>query len=371
MIRVLLHGLSPNLGGIERYLHTVVHSLEGPDFHFDVTHSDVGIPPALRDDFRAMGCAFHPVTPRAMSARRNRAELESLMSAGRFDVLHFNATSASYLAPVRMALRHSIPVIFHSHSAGGPPSLPTRVLHTAGRASPAMRRARRIAVSDPAGRWMFGQRSWEVLENGFDSAPYEFDQERRSRVRRDLGLGDQLIIGHVGAFLPAKNHEFLLRTFAELARLRPDSFLVLAGQGPGEAKARAQAKSLGVDDRVAFLGKRTDVSDLLSAMDVFVFPSTYEGSPLSVAEAQAAGLPTLVSEAVPTTMAGQPTLRLPLSAGPRRWAESALAALGHEGREPLLSRLPSVSDHCQQLSEVYRQVAVAGGKQGEQTGRRS
>ncbi|WP_226963696.1 glycosyltransferase [Tetrasphaera sp. F2B08] len=355
---MLIHGLSPNLGGIERYLLNLVQSLQGADFHFDITHSDVGAPPALSGELAALGCSFYPVTPRARNTRRNRRELQGLMAQG-FDVLHFNATSASYLAPVRAALRSSVPVLVHSHSAGSPPSTRSRAMHFIGRASPALAKTRRIAVSEPAGRWMFGpQRSWDVIENGFDPEPFQFRPETRDRLRLELGLSSRSAIGHVGAFLPAKNHKFLVSTFAEIVRQHPEATLVLVGAGPGEEQLRSHIAALGMEERVLLLGGRTDVSDLLSAMDLFVFPSIYEGSPLAVAEARAAGLPAVVSEAVPESMSGGSTNRMPLAAGPERWAATAVRLLTSSDRTPLPSGLPTLAEHALTMAEVYRGLSV-------------
>ena len=358
MTRVLVHGVSPNLGGIERYLMTLMTSVDRSEFSFDVTHSDVGRPPALRQELTDLGCSFYPVTPRASGALRNRGQLRELLATGRFDLLHFNATSASYLAPVRAALDAGIPVVAHSHSGGGHSSPRSRLLHAAGRASGVLRRTRNVAVSDAAGEWMFGHRSsWQVILNGFDGSAFEFDPTVRARTRQELDVTDRLVVGHVGAFLPAKNHEFLLRAFAELASRRPDAVLLLVGEGPGTQAARALSAANGLEQQVVFLGRRTDIRELLSAMDVFVLPSTYEGSPLAVAEARAAGLPTVVSEAVPVSMSGERAARLSLSLGPRPWAASIEQLSAGSDRRPLASGLPTPEEHALAMSEVYREVA--------------
>lgn len=334
MIRVLHYGMSPNLGGIETYLLNLARTVDSTRFHFDFLYSDQGARPVFADELEPDGSRFYGVTPRRTSPRRNRQDLDQLFSEEKFDILHFHANTASYVEPVRAALRHGVRVIVHSHNAGASRSRLTRALHAWHRRTLPWDRITRVAVSGEAGRWMFGTRSFEVMHNGIDVAAFAFRPEARREIRRSLGIdADDFVVGSVAAFLPAKNHEFLLRVFADVARRDPDARLLLVGDGPLMMQIQQRTEDHGLAERVQFLGRRPDVPDLMSAMDCFLFPSLHEGFGLVALEAQASGLPCVLSTAVPPEVVVTPACtRLPLEEDPVTWADAVLNGQGPHDR---------------------------------------
>lgn len=322
-IRVLHYGLSANPGGIENYLLSLARHVDRERFHFDFLHSAVGTP-CYRDEFAAMGSEFYPMTPRRDSVRRNRADLEEIFGAHKFNILHFHVNTLSYVEPIRVALRHGCRVVVHSHNSGAPDSRVTRALHRWHQLSLRRDRIIKVAVSRLAGEWLFGRGSkFTVINNGIDVERFRFSEADRQRLRQELDLEDRFVAGNVAAFLYAKNHEFTLRVFAELLTQRPDSVLLLVGLGPRQAEIRALADDLGVAEAVRFLCRRDDVPELMSAMDVFLLPSRYEGFPLVVLEAQAAGLPCLISDAITEeVVVAASCRRLSLEVPPDEWADA-------------------------------------------------
>lgn len=324
MIRVLHYGMSPNLGGIETYLLNLARTVDASRFQFDFVYSDYGQLPVFAPDLPSS--RFFGVTPRRVSPRRNRRDLDELFANEQFDILHFHANTASYVAPVKVALRHGVRVVYHSHNAGASRSRLTVALHRWNRRTLPWSTITKVAVSSEAGRWMFGSQPFEVIHNGIDVNAFAFDPLARAAVRAELGIAeDAFVVGSVAAFLPAKNHAFLLRVFAEVSRWDPGARLLLVGSGPLEETVRRQTRELGLDDKVLFLGRRSDVPELLAAMDRLLFPSVHEGFPLVTIEAQAAGLPCLLSEAVTPEVAVTPLVeQLPLTTSPSHWAEVLL-----------------------------------------------
>lgn len=161
----------------------------------------------------------------------------------------------------------------------------------------------KIAPSTDAAEYTFGKGSVSggkviLLHNAIDMNVYHFDEAGRNRIRRELGLEGMFVVGHVGRFSRQKNHEFLLDVFCALQKKRPEVRLVLVGQGGLEEQIRQKACSLGIAPYVVFTGVRADVPQLMSAFDVFVFPSLYEGMPNTVIEAQATGLPCVISDTI-------------------------------------------------------------------------
>jgi len=138
-----------------------------------------------------------------------------------------------------------------------------------------------------------------ILNNAIDLKKYEVTPEKRSKMRIQLGISQNaFVVGHVGRFLPVKNHDFLLNVFKCILEERKDSILCLVGDGELREKVERKAQLMGLGSSVLFLGNRSDVSELLSAFDVFVLPSLWEGFPITLIEAQAAKLPCFVSAAV-------------------------------------------------------------------------
>jgi glycosyltransferase involved in cell wall biosynthesis len=155
-----------------------------------------------------------------------------------------------------------------------------------------------IGCGIEAGRWMFGNRPHVVLQNGINLRKFAFDQNKRNTLRNQLAIDDKTVVGHVGRFTDQKNHGFLLRIFKEYIKENANSVLLLVGDGPMENEVRNCAKELNVEKQVIFYGTTADTSALYSAMDIFVFPSKYEGVPLTLVEAQANGLPSVISDRI-------------------------------------------------------------------------
>lgn len=157
-----------------------------------------------------------------------------------------------------------------------------------------------FACAQDAGTWMFGSNQFNVLNNAINTKAYVVNREIGQEVREELKIPeDAFVVGHVGRFAPPKNHEFIVEIFAEVLKVKHNSFLLLVGDGDLKREIEALTTELGIRDNVIFAGLRSDVNRILQAMDVFLFPSTYEGLPLSIIEAQAAGLPCLISDKVP------------------------------------------------------------------------
>lgn len=157
-----------------------------------------------------------------------------------------------------------------------------------------------FACSKSAANWMYSKKlinsgKVKIINNGIDSEKYVFNKNIRDDYRRRLNIYDKFIVGHVGRISYQKNHEFLIDIFSKLHKKESDSILILIGVGDLEEKIKEKVREKGLDNHVKFLGLRSDVNMLLQAIDVFCFPSHFEGLPLTLVEAQAASLPCIVS----------------------------------------------------------------------------
>ena len=134
-----------------------------------------------------------------------------------------------------------------------------------------------FACSEEAGKYLFKDKPFQVLKNAIDSQNFIADADTKNEIRKELGLKDKFVVGHVGRLHPQKNHDFLIDVFAEIKKKKPDAELILVGTGPLEEKVKSKVAEKGLSDCVHFLGNRKDMNRIYQAMDVFVFPSLFEG----------------------------------------------------------------------------------------------
>ena len=214
---------------------------------------------------------------------------------------HMTSTAAIYLPIARKCGIET--TIAHARSAGvdkGLKGILTRFL----RRNLSKKADYLFTCSEIAGISVFGKKAVEqgrtrFLPNAIDCQKFAPDSLVREKIRRELGIENSYVIGHVGRFHYAKNHEYLLRVFAELVKRKTrDYVLLLLGEGSGMEEIRNLSRELGIEDKVYFLGNKSNVNDYYQAMDYFVYPSRFEGMPGTIVEAQTAGLRCLMSDTI-------------------------------------------------------------------------
>lgn len=185
--------------------------------------------------------------------------------------------------------------------------------------------------STPAGIWTFGEEAVKsgnvkFIKNGIETDRFVYNETVRTQKRRELGVGDKLVIGHVGRFMTQKNHMFLIEVFNEIHKKNNNSVLLLIGaEGPLEAKIEKQIKEFNLQESVIKLTNRRDVNELMQAMDLFLFPSLWEGLPLTGIEAQTAGLPVVMSDVITEEVCITPNVKmLSLKESAGVWADKVL-----------------------------------------------
>ena len=186
-----------------------------------------------------------------------------------------------------------------------------------------------FACSKSAGKWMFGTDNVTVLNNAIDTEKYVFNPSIREEIRQRLELENSAVIGHVGRFSPVKNHDFIIEVFKSVKNMCPNSKLLLIGDGARKNEIQQKVDQLNLSSDVIFVGSSSNVDMYLQAMDVFVFPSHYEGLGIAAVEAQTAGLPCIVSDKVPSDCSVTSDLVsfLPLTAGAEKWAKLVYSKL--------------------------------------------
>lgn len=213
-----------------------------------------------------------------------------------YDVIHVNGNSATtvveHLAAKLVGIKKRIN---HNHTSIPDHKLLSDMLY------PAFNHliTNKVACSDSAGNWLYGKGNFKILRNAINIEKYQYDASDRKRIRASFGIEDNdVVIGHVGKIYKPKNHPYLIRIFAEYHRQNPHSKLLLVGDGVMRQEVENLVDELNLRKYVIFAGLRTDIPEMLQVMDYFVFPSIWEGMPLSVLEAISSGLPCIISDSI-------------------------------------------------------------------------
>lgn len=323
-IRVLHVVTHMERGGLESMLMNYYRHIDRNKVQFDFlvhrfSHA------AFDDELEALGGKIYRL-PRLVpwSAKYLEALNAFFDEHPEYKIVHVHQDCLSSVI-LKVAKDHGVPVrIAHSHNANQDKNLKYPIKLWYKRNIPKYATGL-LACGKDAGDWMFGSASYQIMNNAIDAAVYTYDPAKRAEMRQQLGLNDELVVGHVGRFNPQKNHPFLLEIFAALLKKEPNAVLLLAGGGDDMPKMQAKAQALGIGEHVRFLGVRSDVAELMQAMDVFVFPSLYEGLGIVAVEAQASGLPCVVSSTIPQeAYLTDLVFSEELSASPEKWANVIL-----------------------------------------------
>lgn len=227
---------------------------------------------------------------------------------------HIRSTASLFLPIVKSFGRKTI---IHSHSTSDGSGIKAITKHLL-RCNITKHADYLFACSDVAGQWLFGKTATErkpyyVLNNAIDVKRFAFDADAADRVRTEFGLQQMFLMGTVGRITPQKNPFGIIKIIKSVCGQCDDARFLWVGTGELEDAVKAQVRAEGLEQKVIFCGVRSDIPELLSAMDVFVFPSNWEGLPVSVIEAQASGVTCLLSDTITEAVCITPAaVRLPL-----------------------------------------------------------
>ena len=233
-------------------------------------------------------------------------ELKRVLKEGNYKIVHSHINTLSVFS-LYAAKKAGVPVrIAHSHSTTNKKEWKKNLLKQVLRPLAKKYATHYFACTEHAGRWMFKDKEVNkgnvyILNNAIDLDKYKYSKKTRDKKREELGIKENaFVIGHIGRFMPVKNHQFILDVFNEIHKENKNAILLLAGKGPLLEEMKGKVKELKLTRYVKFLGQRNDVNELYQAFDAFIFPSLYEGLGMVAIEAQVSGLPCVVSTEVPS-----------------------------------------------------------------------
>lgn len=242
-----------------------------------------------------------------------------------YKIVHSHLDCMSAI-PLKYAKKHGVPIrIAHSHSSNQDKNAKYLIKLLYRKKIPKVAN-HLFACSKDAGRWTFNNKDFTIINNAIDAKKYIASPEINLEVRQEFSVDvTTLVIGLVGRFAGVKNHKFLIDVFAKLKTMHPNTKLLLVGDGDLRTEIQTKVGSLGLSSDVIFTGVRNDIHKLVQAIDVFVMPSFNEGLPVSLIEAQASGVPCLISTGIPRECAITDTVKfLSLDAELTTWCNTIL-----------------------------------------------
>lgn len=369
-VRVLQIGMTDNIGGMETYLMAQYRKLDRENVRYDFLNITGESQIVFSDEIKRNGDSIYAVPSRHKSPLRHYWGILKLLYQKRHEYKYIvlNTCSLYYIFPLFVAALVGIPHrVIHSHNSGNEiaESLSRKCLKKLNKILMKISVTDYWACSKLAGKWMFGQRSFRIVHNAIDVKKFIYNPVIRQEVRQELSITNNFVIGNVARFSYQKNHEFLLDIFYEITKYDKSAILLLVGSPNGDedrfTMIKNKIKRYRLEGKVLFLGLRKDTERLYQAMDCLVMPSRFEGLSVVAIEAQASGLPCVVSDRMtPETQITEKFYQLSLNLSPLDWVKKILE-VKHFQRENELSSIQRAGYDIDMLSESITDFYTSGG----------
>lgn len=355
-MKILFYALTRNQGGIENFIYNYYRWMDKKDIHLTLMAMDDKV--VYEEELSRAGAKIVHLPAK----RNNRYPfykcMEKNVKDGSYDAVWFNDNNLCDIQLLRFAKRYRVPVrICHSHNSA----------LTAGQLKLSIHKwnSRHIkkyatdlwACSDKAAEWAFGEywqeKNVQIVPNAIDTEKFRYKESVRKKMRDRLRAEGKFVVGHVGRFCEAKNHKFLLEIFSQIVNTHPDSMLILVGKGEFFEQVKLDIQKRNLVSKVKLLGQREDVSDLIQSFDAVIMPSLYEGFPVAVVEAQAAGLPCVVADTITREVNITGAVHyMSLQDSPLQWGDSVLQAAREADREAVSEKISDSNYNIRKAAQM-------------------
>jgi len=348
-----------NAGGAETFLMKVYRVLDKTKYQMDfyVTTQEEGF---YDKEILSLGGRIHRSIPKTKGFIKSFSALKNIVRKEKYNyVLRVSQHSLSTLDLVAAKLGGAKTIVYRSSNSGTGGGKINQILHVLFKWLSITIPTVKVAPSSEAAEFMFGKNSVKkgdavLIKNAIAVDDFVFNQERRDKICKEFKIEDEFVIGHVGRFNNQKNHSFLIDIFSYVVKKHEKSVLLLVGKGELENAIKNKIKHLGLEDKVIFTGVRSDVSDIMMAMDVFVFPSFFEGMPNTVIEAQATGLYCVISDTITKEAKITELVEyISINDDARVWADSVLK---YKSRYSMEERRNCFTDNRYNINLVTREI---------------
>lgn len=359
-IRVAQMMTDMNYGGVEMVVMNYYRHIDRTKVQFDFFALEGSAVPQ-REEIERLGGRVY-IVPKYTHLSAYEKEIIRLFKQNQYKIVHSHMNTLSVFS-LWGAKKAGIPNrIAHNHSTAGKGETKKNIIKYALRPFAKIYPTKLCACSQYAGEWLYGKNTeFQVFNNAIDLSRYSYDPQKAATVRKELGLEDKLVVGHIGRFCYQKNHDFLIDIFNEIHKQRQEAVLLLIGEGELEQDIRNKVKELGLEDSVRFMGKQKDTSEFYQAMDCFVLPSRYEGLGVVAIEAQACSVPVICSTAVPKDAKITSSVKfIGLDESSSNWADCVLDVIKTQvkrnEREEVRKAGYDIEVEAQKLTDFYEEL---------------
>lgn len=364
--RILQSLATLDRGGAEAMIMSLYRNINRSQIQFDFLVNERDAPYAFEEEVLQLGGRIFKIPKfNGRNLRIYRKKVHQIFEKHQdWKIIHIHNTSSAMLF-MDIAKRFGMKTIAHAHFDHDLKEFRAYIQKILRK--PIKHRADYLlACSRLSGAYVFNipKEDVRVLNNAIETEDYLFNEQTRKRKRAKLGIKYETVIGHVGRMDDQKNHDFLIDVFREYQRLNPKSLLMLVGTGELREKLEKKVEEYGLTDTVLFLGVRADVNELLQAMDIFVFPSVFEGLPVTLVEAQAAGLPILASNRITEDVAITNLITFKsIDVEPLSWAkelDDLYVLLRRNMKQEIKDAGYDVKQTVKELEEYYQNIMKEG-----------
>lgn len=330
MYKILVHGLTPNLGGLESFILNYYRNMDHNKIHFDFICNDPVI--ACGNELKSYGCKIIHLPMKSQNPIRYKRNLNDFFKkySKDYDCLWDNALTLSNLDYLRLAKKYGIKKrIIHAHNSQnmfrGIKGKIKGLLHVIHKYEIEKYATDFFAASIEARDYFYLPKLYgkvRIIKNAIDAKQFKFNSIVRRAMRSKLGLNDYFILGNVARLQYQKNQIFLLYVLKYLKEKNKKIKLILVGDGPDHEMLIQKAREIGVLDDILFVGMQKNISEWLDCFDVFIFPSLFEGLGIALLEAEANGLPVIASkDVIPAEVRINSNFKfISLNLSPKVWA---------------------------------------------------
>ena len=302
MVRVLQILCALNDGGIERLLYEYYRRFNHQEIVFDFAINDTneGI---LEKRLVDMGSNIYRYTKFRINFCQAVKDLNNIIDNEDYDIIHSHLANRGVFSIIHAKKKGIKTRISHCHSAFEPESFVEKSFRKLSTPLTKVYSTHLFACGNDSGKWMWGKKNIEnnrviIMKNAINVNKFKFSDSKRKKIRNELNIEGKFVLGCVGRLSYQKNQEFLIDVFKKYNESHPNSCLILIGEGDKREAIKNKIEKYDLEDSVILLGVRDNVNELLSAFDIYILPSLYEGLPISVIEAQASGLNCILSNRI-------------------------------------------------------------------------
>lgn len=347
-------------GGIESFLMNMYRNVDKSTIQFDFacTSKEEG---DYDNEIKLLGGNFYYFEKRRKNPIKYYQEWNQFLknNAKNYTAISLNCSSLTSILPIVLAKKYGIKNrIIHAHSTNQRGMI-HKILYSINKKRVLKYATKLLACSTEAGKFVFGKKSkFELFNNGINTDNFVYNEQIRNKIREEMKISkDCVALIHVGRFVYAKNHTFLIDIFNEIHKKNKNYKLFLAGTGILENEIKRKVNNLKLNDYIYFLENRNDINELLQGMDYFIFPSNYEGLPVTLIEAQASGIKIFASQNISQEVKITDLVNfMPLEIGPEQWAKEILNQRKYERknmRDVIIEKGYDVKELSSKLASIY------------------